>query len=320
MTARTCPTCHTPVAGDAAFCAECGEPVVREPAMATQQAFAEPPTREVPVSGPEPFAPPPYANGNGNGTTEAPATAQWSYGPPPPPMPPAPPGYQQAPYPVPQPAPAGGRNTGLIIGLVVASVVALAGVAAALLLALGGGDDDPVAARNAAATTPAQTVVTQIIRPRSTSPSRTRDRNRSSNSSGSRTPIAPVAANETPERSNVASTVTDAQRRSAAESAVERHWSLIESGQYSAAFNLLASSATTASESTWVQEHVEDDLTSADISVSASLTSSTTARVDVLRLRTMAESGCFTWSGSYDVAKLGGTWKITKANLTRSSC
>jgi hypothetical protein len=247
---------------------------------------------------------------------EDPPAAAWGYGPPPPPPPP--PGYQPAPYSKPQlPAPPAHRNTGLIVGLAIASVVALAGVVAALLLALGG-SEEPVQAEKAAALAPAQTVVTQVIRERSrsrSSGSSTRSRSRSSAPA-----VTPVTRSASRDRDTSVATVTDTQRRSAAENAVRRHWSLIESGQYSAAFALLASSATTASAGTWVQEHVEDDLSSADLSVSASLTSPTSARVDVLRLRTVANSGCFTWTGSYDVGKIGGVWKITKANLTRSGC
>ena len=312
MELRTCPKCARPVEPDASYCAECGRALVSEPVLAGGAAPAkaeadEMPTAEVPVGHGN-------ANGQSNGSAD-PAPIAWGYGeqPPMPPMPPMPPVYQHPAYPAPPPS---GRNTPLIVGLVIASITALAGVAAALLIALGNDGEAPVRAENAAATTPAQTVVTQIVRERS----RRRDSSDGSSRSGSSRQGSSSPAPSSPPASSASSGATDGQRRAAAENAVRRHWSLIESGQYSAAFSLLASSATTASESTWVSEHAEDALTEADLSVSASLTSPTTARVDVLSLRTVANSGCFTWTGSYDVAKSGGAWKIAKANLTRSDC
>jgi hypothetical protein len=195
----------------------------------------------------------------------------------------------------------------------VASVVALAGIVAALLLTLGGRDEQPVQA--AVVTQAAQPTVT-VIRERTTTTrsDSTRRRRAISGSSSARSSFTPPTSSPR----NRSSTLTDTSLRAAAENAVRRHWRLIESGSYDAAFDLLASSATSASRSTWVSEHVQDDLTSADLSVSATLTSPTTARVNVLRLRTVANSGCFTWTGSYDVAKIGGPWRISKANLERS--
>lgn len=319
MTARICPNCASAVGDDAAFCGECGSRLVPEPVMAAQAPTVEAQTHELSTSESGAHQPPPGSQPEAlPPASEEPATARWSYGPPlPPPPPAAPPVYPPPPV-YPAPAPSGGHNTGLVVGLVIASVVALAGVAAAVMLAVSAGGDG-VETSNAAATTPAQTVVTQVIRERSTPRRSGSERARSRSASRSVQPLS-GPSNSSPKRERAVNRVTDAQRRAAAESAVRRHWALIESGQYSSAFNLLASSASTASQSAWIAEHEEDDLSSADVSVSASLTSPTTARVNVLRLRTVANSGCFTWAGSYDVAKLGGTWRITKANLSRSPC
>ena len=49
--------------------------------------------------------------------------------------------------------------------------------------------------------------------------------------------------------------------------------------------------------------------------------SDTRARVRVVRLRTNASrTGCNDWSGTYELRKVGNTWRISKADLERRDC
>jgi hypothetical protein len=34
----------------------------------------------------------------------------------------------------------------------------------------------------------------------------------------------------------------------------------------------------------------------------------------------MAASGCFTWTGSYDLQRIGGVWRIAGSHLERRPC
>lgn len=100
---------------------------------------------------------------------------------------------------------------------------------------------------------------------------------------------------------------------------IHRHWTNIESGRYAAAFAALASGSQRRGQ--WISAHEQDALTKATVSLGAPrLTSSSTATVPVLKLRTEASSGCNTWRGHYEMVKRGGVWKINKAKITNSPC
>lgn len=338
MTDRTCPRCAVPAASDAAFCSECGAPLpMAEPVGASAQAPAGPPadatwSPEAPTTAP--MYAPPAANGhlgpnngpppvNGqHGSNGAPPTnghhavgyappqTAWGYGPPPGGPPP---GYAPAPY---QPAQPPERRSGAgpLVALAIACVVALAGIGAAILVAVGGGGDEPVQATNAAQTAPR--TVTEYRDPPRATPRRqeqTRPR-RQPPSAPSGTPASPPPAVTPVARQRSTPRVAE---KAAVENTVERHWQLIESGQYDAAFDTLAIPQSRAG---WVAEHQKDSLSSVDVAVSATVHSSTSATAQILTLRTVANSGCFTWSGSYDMTKSGGSWKISKSNLSRSPC
>ena len=101
-------------------------------------------------------------------------------------------------------------------------------------------------------------------------------------------------------------------------SVVQAHWADIERGDYSAAFGLLAPGS--QSESSWISAHQSDALINASISLGSPSVSGSSATVPVLNLHTVADSGCFNWSGHYEMSKIGGSWRIGKAKISRSSC
>lgn len=302
MSQGACPSCGATIEPGAAFCAECGqrlsEPLTR-PAETAQAgdvshgpAPAEAPTAEY-------TRPPPHA--------PAPPAAPGAYGPPAPPPPPPPYGtvvYQS-------PPPPSGHNAATYVALGVASVIAVAAVAVAIVLASsgGGGEPQPIGAAQVATTPPTVTIVREP-------PARTRtSTGRSSASSGGF--VAPTTPRST-RRSSTSSPRLSASAAAEAENAVERHWRLIESGNYAAAYDLLAPG--TQSRGPWIAEHVKDALSDVDLNVDATVNSSTSATVRVLHLRTVANSGCNEWTGFYDMAKISGTWRIQKAKISNTPC
>ena len=71
----------------------------------------------------------------------------------------------------------------------------------------------------------------------------------------------------------------------------------------------------------WIAAQRRDGLYSAVVDVAPRLTSATTATARVVRLRTnAARSGCHDWSGTYDLRKVAGTWRISTAGLKSRSC
>ncbi|MDX8152100.1 hypothetical protein SK069_10885 [Patulibacter brassicae] len=102
--------------------------------------------------------------------------------------------------------------------------------------------------------------------------------------------------------------------------AIRRHWSMIEAGRYEEAYALLGPNLQT-SMPRWVAEHRADALSSASLTLGTpDIRSSTRASVPVLSMRTVANSGCYRWSGSYDMVRVGGVWRIDRSTLTRSAC
>jgi hypothetical protein len=277
MTSMHCPSCGGSVEGGAKFCTHCGATVaVEQPTQAMPE-----PTQAMPAA--EPI------------TTQPPV------------------GYL---YPQqPQPPAGGNDNKGLIIGLSVGLLVAVAGILVAVLLASGGGDSTPtVAAAVPTASVPTTVAnVTTVIKTVHAKPRKsTTERPVSSlpASSGSSSRLTPIHR----PRASASSATDEAEIRSV----VQAHWADIERGDYSAAYGLLAPGS--QSESSWISAHQSDGLTSASISLGSPTVSGSSATVPVLNLHTVADSGCFNWSGHYEMSKIGGSWRIGKAKISRSSC
>jgi hypothetical protein len=206
----------------------------------------------------------------------------------------------------------------LIIGLVALLCVALAGGVAAVMLSSGGKDDAPTVAA-AEAATPTQTTsqvrtVVTVVRAASSA------KKPAGSSSTSRPKPSNVGSVSRPRKATATATATSSVvSKSAISQVIRGHWANIEAGNYAAAFDALAPGA--QSESSWISAHREDALTEASLSLGTpTLTSSTTATVPVLSLRTEAASGCNDWTGHYEMVKVGGAWKIDKAKISNTPC
>lgn len=130
-------------------------------------------------------------------------------------------------------------------------------------------------------------------------------------------------ASPTPVASAPPSGSTAAGEKAAVAETIYGYWDAIQSGDYATAYTYLAPAegAAVGGEATFVSQHAADPLTSADVVVAVTGISSSSASAQVVRLRTVAPStGCRDWSGSYQLAKLGGEWLISRATLNFTSC
>ena len=108
----------------------------------------------------------------------------------------------------------------------------------------------------------------------------------------------------------------------AVNAAVQRHWRLIEAGRYGAAFDRFAPELQRAqSRARWIAGQRRDGLYAAEVDVAPAILSPTTATARVVRLRTnAARTGCHNWSGTYELRRIAGAWRISKAALTSRKC
>lgn len=318
---HTCSNCGASSDEGVSFCTTCGTrlpgPAAPTEPDPPETAVASPPTdpsdahtqriprQPTPPPAQQPYTPPQYT-----APQQQPYAPPHAQAPPPPPPPPGVPMPYYAQYPQPVPRQASGSNRGLIIGLSAALAVALAGVVAAVLLASGGSDGSPTVASAATAldTTP-QTVTTveKIVT--------AKPKHHKKKPSSGRV-ATPVSNPTTTQHPAATSAIAD---KAEIRGVVTRHWAEIESGNYSAAFDLLAPGS--QSRSAWISAHEQDALTSESVSLgSPTITSATSATVPVINLHTVAASGCFDWSGHYEMTKVDGSWKISKAKISNSSC
>ena len=114
----------------------------------------------------------------------------------------------------------------------------------------------------------------------------------------------------------------DATERRAAERAVTEHWQLILAGRYDEAYDAFAPGfQARIPRAGWVRAHAADRLSEAEVEVRPQIAPpGTTARAPVVSMRTVAASGCFTWTGAYDLQRIDGVWRIAGSHLTRRPC
>jgi hypothetical protein len=71
----------------------------------------------------------------------------------------------------------------------------------------------------------------------------------------------------------------------------------------------------------WIAGQRRDGLYAAEVDVAPAILSPTTATARVVRLRTnAARTGCHNWSGTYELRRIAGAWRISKAALTSRKC
>ena len=227
-----------------------------------------------------------------------------------PPAPPQYPPYAVAPGGQQQP-PKRGR-TSLIVAGVIAIVLLLVGGAVAVVLTVSG-SDKPATADTVAATSAAATQNTITVTKTVPSTSQSSSSKKSTTKRSSANAQAPAAA-ATP---NVAQRATLA--RAQIKAMIRGHFQKIVDGSYTSAYNDLAPSASTASESSWIQQIRDDGLYSFNVNVAPQISSTSSGVANIVNFHTEASaSGCKDWSGSWNVVRSGGAWKIGKSNLSQT--
>jgi hypothetical protein len=209
----------------------------------------------------------------------------------------------------------------LVVALAIAIAALLLGGAAAVIVIVSGSDKPAhaAAAAPAAATSAPSRTVTII------------ERQSSSSSSGSTSSASSHSTKRTashhpqvvePAASSASSSSSSSSRtlaRAEIKSMLGRHFANIRDGNFSSAFADLGASLG-QSESAWTSDLRADGLYSFDLTVEPQLTSSTSGVANIVAFHTEADaSGCKDWSGSWDVAKSGGRWLITKSNLSQTT-
>ncbi|HXM54893.1 MAG TPA: zinc ribbon domain-containing protein [Candidatus Dormibacteraeota bacterium] len=109
--------------------------------------------------------------------------------------------------------------------------------------------------------------------------------------------------------------------------ALQAHWDLIRAHRFEEAYAYLGPDLAEG-ESAWVSSHQQDGIADVRYAFRVRDVSGDTATVDVLTLRTVAQSavsasnpsGCFSWTGSYVLTRLGGRWLIDRANIHSGPC
>ncbi len=242
------------------------------------------------------------------------------------PMPPA--GYSAAPpgypsyasgYPTTQqgyvPAPletdqGDARRPGWIVGGVLAAVLAVAGIGVGVYLVASGGSSGQTRLLATPVVTAASAAANQA--PASSArPAASAHRATTSPAPASvSTPVLTAPARRTIAQSSETRAVADT---------IQRHFSLISEHHFSAAYALLAPSLQTG-ESSWVAAHREDGIYKVNVAVDAKLSSSDSATATIVKMTTLDGHGCKSWSGSWNLTKIGGSWRIGESNISSTPC
>jgi len=224
------------------------------------------------------------------------------------------PGYpvQQAQAPLPQqpeekrPAP-----SRWLIGGIAAAAVAIVGIGLAIVLATGGSSTQ---ARLLAA--PVVTGATPTTSTASSSSAAAPSTHKSPS-----TPSRPAATKPAPAivpvpRASIAQQVGQQQD---VESTIQSEFSLITEHKFSAAYALLAPSQQTG-EAGWVDAHRGEGIYNVSVATNATINSPESATASIIKMRTLDGEGCKNWTGSWNLTKIDGQWRINEANINPEPC
>ncbi len=228
------------------------------------------------------------------------------------------PSYQQG-YPAPQqayvPMPleterGDARRPGWIVGGVLAAVLAIAGIGVGIYLIASGGSSG----QTRLLATP---VVTAASASANQAPASSARPAASAHRATSQSPPPPVS---TPAlTAPVRRTIAPSSETRAVADTIQRHFSLIGEHHFSAAYALLAPSLQTG-ESSWVAAHREDGIYKVNVAVDASLSSPDSATARIVKMTTLDGHGCKSWSGSWNLTKISGSWRISESNISSTPC
>lgn len=324
-----CRSCGSPFGTNARFCRGCGAARPETPDGAAPHVEA-PTAAQPPSQAGYPAPPPGYPQRPQAGYSATPSAYQAPppgysgyVGEPPGYQPPPPGGYptpaagypvQQVQAPPPQ-QPEKQRPTPSrwLIGGIVAAVVAIVGIGLAIVLATGGSSTQTrlLAAPVVTSSTPTTSTASSSSAPTTT--------NTHSSPSTPSTPAAakPAAAIVVPKpRASIPQQLGQQQE---VENTIQREFSLITEHKFSAAYALLAPSQQTG-ESGWVDAHRGEGIYNVSVATSATINSPESATASIVKMRTLDGEGCKNWTGSWNLSKIDGQWRINEANINPEPC
>lgn len=114
-------------------------------------------------------------------------------------------------------------------------------------------------------------------------------------------------------------TLAQATEAQAVENTIHQEFALISEHKFSAAYALLAPSLQTG-ESGWVNSHRENGIYSVNVATSATVHSPESATASIDSMRTLDGEGCKNWTGSWNLIKIDGRWRIDEANISPGQC
>ncbi len=330
---------------DAAAPAESAQPVTARDAASPRAEYPGPPTGpETPAQGapsavptghqpspgfpaaPAPGYQPPLQAGHPGGYPATPP----GYGVPPPGypgyagqppvyQPPAPGGYptsagyplQQTQGPLPQQQGTKQRGpSGWLVGGIAAAILAIVGIGVGIVLAARGSSTPTrlLAVPVVTGAAPAASAAASSSAPVSVG---------AHHAAAPSTPVAkvPPAIGPVP-RVSIARQV-DQQRE--VENTIQREFSLITEHKFSAAYALLAPSLQSG-ESGWVASHRSNGIYNVNVATSATINSPESATASIVKMTTLDGEGCKNWTGSWNLAKIAGQWRISEANIHPEPC
>jgi hypothetical protein len=243
-----------------------------------------------------------------------------------------PPGYQQPPqvgypapgvgYPVQAQPPLEGQSQGKrsspwLIGGVTAAVLAIGGIGVGIVLAASGGSSAQT-----------QLVATPVVAGTATTAAKASPSARPISSSNHHHSAPPaslpstsepsIASTSRPEQTPRA-TISGQVERESVEGTIRQEFALITEHKFSAAYALLAPSLQTG-EAGWVASHRENGIYNVSVETTATINSPDSATASITKMRTLDGEGCKNWTGSWNLIKLDGEWRIGEANISPGSC
>jgi hypothetical protein len=257
---------------------------------------------------------------------QPPAQAPHPGYPTPPPGYPLPPGYPVPPgYPTPPPgyplqhsyvpaplaaAPQSGVSVGWLIGGIAGAVLVIAAIGIGIYFAASGSSGGQTRLLSAPVL-PVATAASSQNEPTPSQPSPSSHPH--AQPSPSLPPSVAAATHATP------TGLSGITEQHAVASTIQRHFSLIRQHRFAEAYALLAPSLQNG-ESTWISAHQSDGIYSVNVAVNAMVHSPSSATATIAKMTTLDNHGCKHWSGSWDMTKINGQWRISKSNLSPSAC
>jgi hypothetical protein len=199
----------------------------------------------------------------------------------------------------------------LIVGGVLAAVLAVAGIGVGIYLVASGGSSG----QTRLLATPVVTAAAARPNQGSASGARPAASAHRATTSQSLPPSISTPVVTVPARRRV---VASSETRAVADT-IQRHFSLISEHHFSAAYALLAPSLQSG-ESSWVAAHREDGIYKVNVAVDAKLSSSDSATATIVKMTTLDGHGCKSWTGSWNLTKIGDRWRIAESNISSTPC